>query len=68
MPTVLHFNFFQTELDSLESERGELRNKLKETAKKALLEGISSRVGILVILNFVHLKSNLALLNIECHN
>jgi dynactin 1 len=37
----------QTELESLESERGELRNKLKETSKKILLEGIS-RQGHLV--------------------
>ena len=36
----------QTELESLESERGELRNKLKETTKKVLLEGIS-RQGLL---------------------
>ena len=31
----------QTDIDSLESERGELKNKLKETTKKALLEGIT---------------------------
>ena len=31
----------QTDIDSLENERGELKNKLKETTKKVLLEGIS---------------------------
>jgi hypothetical protein len=45
--TIIISNFcFQTELDSLESERGELRNKLKESAKKALLDGIT-RQGLL---------------------
>ena len=31
----------QKDLDSLESERGELKNKLKETTMKVLLEGIA---------------------------
>ncbi len=31
----------QRDLDSLESERGELKNKLKETTMKVLLEGIA---------------------------
>merc|ERR1712223_1911900 len=31
----------QTDIDSLENERGELKNKLKETTEKVLLEGIS---------------------------
>ena len=31
----------QTDIDSLENERGELKSKLKETTKKVLLEGIS---------------------------
>merc|ERR1739846_261866 len=31
----------QTDIDSLENERGELKNKLKETTKKVLLEGIT---------------------------
>jgi dynactin 1 len=31
----------QTDIDGLENERGELKNKLKETTKKVLLEGIS---------------------------
>ena len=31
----------QTDIDSLESERGELKNKLKDITKKTLIEGIS---------------------------
>ena len=36
----------QKDLDSLENERGELKNKLKETTMKVLLEGIASKQNV----------------------
>merc|ERR1739844_330810 len=36
----------QKDLDSLENERGELKNKLKETTMKVLLEGITSKQNV----------------------
>jgi hypothetical protein len=38
----------QADIDSLESERGELKEKLKNYSKKALIEGISKSAGQLV--------------------
>jgi hypothetical protein len=38
----------QADIDSLESERGELKDKLKNYSKKALIEGISKSAGQLV--------------------
>lgn len=38
----------QADIDSLESERGELKEKLKNYSKKALIEGISKSAGELV--------------------
>jgi hypothetical protein len=35
----------QADIDSLESERGELKDKLKNYSKKALIEGISKSAG-----------------------
>ena len=34
-------NFFQADIDSLENERGELKDKMKQMSKKALLQGLS---------------------------
>merc|ERR1712223_2140158 len=36
----------QKDLDSLENERGELKNKLKETTMKVLSEGIASKQNV----------------------
>merc|ERR1712110_271551 len=36
----------QKDLDSLENERGELKNKLKETTMKVLLDGIASKQNV----------------------
>merc|ERR1712194_598119 len=36
----------QNDLTSLENERGELKNKLKETTMKVLLEGIASKQNV----------------------
>merc|ERR1712029_361479 len=36
----------QKDLDSLENERGELKNKLKETTMKVLLEGIANKHNV----------------------
>jgi dynactin 1 len=38
----------QADIDSLESERGELKEKLKNYSKKALIEGISKSAGQLI--------------------
>jgi dynactin 1 len=38
----------QADIDSLELERGELKEKLKNYSKKALIEGISKSSGQLV--------------------
>jgi hypothetical protein len=38
----------QADIDSLESERGELKEKLKNYSKKALIEGISKSAGQLL--------------------
>ena len=38
----------QADIDSLESERGELKEKLKNISKKTLLEGIAKSAGILI--------------------
>jgi hypothetical protein len=35
----------KADIDSLESERGELNEKLKNYSKKALIEGISKSAG-----------------------
>lgn len=35
----------QADIDSLESERGELKEKLKSISKKALIEGLAKSVG-----------------------
>lgn len=34
----------QADIDSLETEKGELKNKLKHFSKKILIEGINRRV------------------------
>jgi dynactin 1 len=47
----------QADIDSLESERGELKEKLKNYSKKALIEGISKSAGQLVTC-FVSLHNN----------
>lgn len=38
----------QADIDSLETERGELKEKLKNYSKKALIEGISKVAGQLI--------------------
>lgn len=35
----------QADIDSLESERGELKDKLKNYSKKVFIEGVKSSVG-----------------------
>jgi len=35
----------QADIDSLQSERGELKEKLKKYSKKALMQGISKSAG-----------------------
>jgi hypothetical protein len=39
----------QADIDSLETERGELKEKLKNYSKKALIEGISKAAGQLIL-------------------
>lgn len=45
----------QADIDSLESERGELKEKLKNYSKKALIEGISKSAGKWkIVISFNH--------------
>lgn len=41
----------QADIDSLESERGELKEKLKNYSKKVFIEGVKSSVGKLLLLS-----------------
>ena len=40
------FELFQADIDSLESERGELKDKMKQMSKKALIQGLSKSQGL----------------------
>jgi len=39
---------FQSDIESLESERGELKEKLMSFSKRTLLEGLSRSAGMLI--------------------
>jgi hypothetical protein len=45
----------QADIDSLETERGELKEKLKNYSKKALIEGISKVAGQLIPYCMIHI-------------
>jgi hypothetical protein len=47
----------QADFDSLETERGELKEKLKNYSKKALIEGISKVAGKLIPYYMIYIIS-----------
>lgn len=56
----------QADIDSLESERGELKEKLKNYSKKVFIEGVKSSVGKLLLLRFSLLIDTMEIKLIHC--